>query len=171
LIHFLSREAQIYGLLADHAKTAIQHVAESDTSARCLAWYLAGSLEGHEQRLGEWVGDDITIVIGRGTWNDLKEISDSPEWMKAVIRLATKYYVGCRSYDCSDLRFDEAIRPLLGELDFGDCIRLIEAIETNDQTWGRRGAYTDHGALRARALDLNPEFNPEDYPLFNRNLN
>ncbi|PFW59238.1 hypothetical protein COL27_32105, partial [Bacillus sp. AFS075960] len=41
LIHFLSREAQLYELLADHAKAAIQHVAESDTAAHCLAWFTA----------------------------------------------------------------------------------------------------------------------------------
>ncbi len=105
LIHFLSREPQIYTLLADHAKAAIQHAAESDASARCLAWFTAASLPEHAERLREWFVGDVYPEIGRETWDALREISDSPEWEKTVVRLASAYYVASTSYDGADFGF------------------------------------------------------------------
>ena len=113
LIGFLSREPQLYGLLADHAKAAIQHTAESDTSARCLAWFTAASLQEHATRLGDWISGKDYPQIERGTWDAIEEISDSPEWVKMVIHLANKYYVASSSYNSADRRFTEVIKPLL----------------------------------------------------------
>lgn len=135
LIHFLSRSAGIYGSLADHAKTAIQHTAEQETSARCLAWFTASSLQEHADRLRAWIIGDDSPQIGRETWDALREISDSPEWDKAVVHLATAYYVASSNYDGADKRFNEAVRPMLPAFDLDDCIELIRGIETNGQTW------------------------------------
>lgn len=171
LIHFLSRSGDIYGSLADHAKTAIQHTAERETSARCLAWFTAPSLQEHADRLRAWIVGDDSPQIGRETWDALREISDSPEWDKAVVRLASAYYVASSNYDGADKRFNEAVRPMLPAFGLDDCIELIRGIETNGQTWERRGAYTDHRELRARALEIDPAFNPAQYAVFNRHLN
>lgn len=170
LIHFLSRSAAIYGLLADHAKTAIQHVADNDTSSRCLAWFTAASLPEHAERLRAWIVGNEYPDIGRDTWDALREISDSPEWEKAVVRLAGAYYVASSNYDDADKRFNEAVRPLLPASDLDDCFDLIRGIETNGQTWERRGAYRDHRELRARALEINPAADLTEYRVFNRHL-
>lgn len=170
LIHFLSRSALIYGLLADHAKTAIQHVADDDVSSRCLAWFTAASLPDHAERLRAWIVGNEYPEIGRETWESLREISDSPEWGKAVVRLASAYYVASTSYDGADKRFNEALRPFLPQFDLDDCIDLIRGIETNGQTWERRGAYRDHRELRARAQEINPAADLNEYRVFNRHL-
>ncbi len=140
LIHFLSRSARIYGLLADHAKTAIQHTTEQETSARCLAWFISGSLEEHAARL------------------------------EASIRLANKYYVASGSYNAADQRFSEVIRPALGRYAIDDCIDLIEGIQGNSQTWERGRARGDHRLLRARVMELDPQFDSKRYTVFNENL-
>lgn len=171
LIHFLSRAAPIFGPLADHAKTAIQHAADTDVSSRCLAWFIAPSLQEHADRLRAWIVGSDYPQIGRETWDALRVISDSPEWDKAVVRLASAYYVASSSYDGADKRFNEAIRPMLSAFGLDDCIELIQGIETNGQTWERRGAYTDHRELRARALEIDPAFNPAQFAVFNRLLN
>ena len=67
--------------------------------------------------------------------------------------------------------FRYRVRPRLPTFDLDDCIELIRGIETNGQTWERRGAYTDHRELRARALEIDPAFNPAQYAVFNRHLN
>jgi hypothetical protein len=170
LIHFLSREMQLYGLLADHAKTAVQHTAEVDASARCLAWFTAANLEEHAERLGKWIVGRDRPQIERETWDAIGEISDSSEWAKAVIRLANKYYVASRSYDHSDRRFTEAIRPNLDRYEIDDCIDLIEGIQGNEETYCRRRAHDDHGALRERVLELDPVFNFAAYRTFSLNL-
>jgi tetratricopeptide (TPR) repeat protein len=170
LIHFLSRSADIYGLLADHAKTAIQHTAEQETSARCVAWFTAPSLREHADRLHAWIVGDFSPQIGRETWDALRDISDSPEWDKAVVRLAGAYYVASSNYDDADERFNEAVRPMLPAFDLGDCVELIRGIETNGQTWERRRAYRDHRELRARALEIDAAFDPAQYEVFNRHL-
>ena len=166
LIHFLSREAQLYGLLADHAKAAIQHAAESDTSARCLAWFTAASLQEHADRLGEWIAGKDYPQIERVTWDAVEEISDSPEWAKMVICLANKFYVASGSYNSADRRFAEVIRPNLDRYELDDCIDLIEGIQGNDQTYGRGRSCDDHKTLRERVLELDPKFDFTAYKTF-----
>jgi len=170
LIHFLSQEPHLYELLEDHAKTAIQHSADTNISAKCLAWFIKGNLDEHASDLDEWISGDTYPKIDRDTWAELKVISDSPEWSKSVIRLANKYYCLSGSYDVADLRFNDVIRPLLQEYEIDDCIDLIDGIQGNGQTWERGRAYTDHRELRSRALDLDPDFDPAIYDVFNRNL-
>jgi hypothetical protein len=170
LIHFLSRESTLYGLLADHAKTAVQHAAESDTSARCLAWFASNSLFEHATKLEEWIVGRDNPEIDRATWDSIWEISDSAEWSKQVIRLSNKYYVASGNYNTADRRFGDVIRPHLPRYELDDCIDLIEGIQGNGQTWERGRARTDHREVRARALELDPAFNPALYAVFNRLL-
>lgn len=170
LIHFLSREAHLYGLLADHAKAAIQHVAESDTSARCLAWFTSTNLQEHADKLGDWIAGKDYPQIDRVTWDAVDEVSDSPEWAKIVIRLANKYYVASGGYSSADRRFTEVIRPNLVRYKMDDCIDLIEGIQNNDQTYGRGRAGDDHRALRQRVLELDPDFDFTTYKNFIRYL-
>ncbi len=170
LIHFLSREARLYTLLADHAKAAIQHVAEIDTSARCLAWFIASNLQEHAVKLGEWISGKEYPQIDSLTWTAIAEVSDSPEWAKMVLRLANRYYVSSAGYNSADRRFTEVISPSLKTYALDDCIDLIEGIQGNDQTWGRGRAQADHREVRARALELDPAFNAVQYAVFNRHL-
>ncbi len=170
LIHFLSRESTLYGLLADHAKTAVQHAAESDTSARCLAWFASNSLLEHATKLGEWIAGKEYPQIERATWDAMWEISDSAEWSKQVIRLSNKYYVASGNYNTADRRFAEAIRPNLPRYQLDDCVDLIEGIQGNGQTWERGRAQADHREVRARAVELDPAFDPTLYAVFNRHL-
>lgn len=168
LIHFLAREPQIYALLADHAKAAIQHAAESDASARCLAWFTAANLQEHATRLRDWISGKDYPQIARVTWDAIEEISDSPEWAKMVIRLANKYYVASGSYNGADRRFTEVIKPLLERYELDDCVDLIEGIQGNDQTWGRGRAGDDHKELRDHVLALDPKFDFSAYKVFTR---
>jgi hypothetical protein len=170
LIDFLSREAQLYGLLAEHAKAAIQHAAESDPVGRCLAWFTAGNLREHATRLGVWIGGEDYPQIARETWDAMKNISDSPEWAKMLIGLANKYYMASGSYNAADGRFSEVIRPNLDRYALDDCIDLIQGIEGNNQTWGRGRAGEDHLALRNRVLTINPKFDFGPFKVFTRYL-
>lgn len=170
LIHFLSQKAPLYGLLEDHAKTAIQHAADNNVSSRCLAWFTAATLPEHAELLRAWIVGNEYPEIGRETWDGLREISDSPEWATTVVRLASAYYVASPSYDDADKRFNEAVRPLLPSFTLDDCIQLIRGIETNGQTWERRSAYKDHRELRARALEINSAADLTEYRDFNRSL-
>jgi hypothetical protein len=170
LIDFLSRAPQLYGLLADHAKASIQHAAESDTSAHCLAWFTAANLQEHAARLGDWISGADYPQIDRVTWDVIEKISDSSEWAKTVIYLANKYYVASRSYNCADRRFTEVIKPLLEKYELDDCVDLIEGIQGNDQTRSRGRAGDDHGALRDRVLALDPKFDLTAYKVFTRYL-
>lgn len=169
LIHFLSHEPQLYCLLADHTKATIQHAAESDPSARCLAWFTAANLQEHATKLSDWISGKDYPQIERVTWDAIEEISDSPEWAKMTIRLANKYYVASRSYNCADRRFTEVIKPMLGKYELDDCIDLIEGIQSNDQTWGRGRAGDDHNSLLDYVLTLDPKFDFHSYKAFIQN--
>lgn len=170
LIDFLSSEAHLYGLLADHARAAIQHAAESDTVARCLAWFIAANLQEHATRLGEWIAGSDYPQITHETWDAMRAISDSPEWGKMLIALENKYYAASGSYNAADRRFREAIHPNLNRYALDDCIDLIQRIEGNSQTWGRGRAGEDHLAIRNRVLELDPKFDFNPFKTFTRCL-
>jgi hypothetical protein len=168
LVTFLAKQADLYELLADHAKTAIQHAAESDTAAHCLAWFTMSSLQEHATRLGQWMTGSPQIDFE--TWQAMAKISDAPEWRKSVIRLANQYYCSSGNFNAADRRFSELIRPNLSHYELDDCVHLMEGIERNDQTWMRGRARDDHGAVRDRTLELSPDFEFANYPKFSRFL-
>lgn len=170
LIQFLSREGTIYEQLAQHAKAAIQHAAENHVACRCLAWFIKPSLKEHSEQLQAWIRGDDRPQIDRETWDAIGEISDSAEWSATMVRLVSAYYVASYNYDDADQRFNEAVRPLLSAFTRNDCIELIQGIETNNQTWERRGAISDHRELRARAYEIDPELDLSGYKVFNRRL-
>jgi hypothetical protein len=127
-------------------------------------------LQDHATRLAVWISGADYPQIDRGTWDAIEELSDSPEWEKAVIRLANKYYVASSNYNAADQRFPEVIGPALNRYAIDDCIDLIEGIQGNGQTWERGRARGDHRQLRARAVETDPAFNPAQYAVFNRDL-
>lgn len=170
LIRFLSRSANVYGQLADHAKTAVQHAAEQETLARCLAWFISGSLTEHVASLETWIAGDDYPQIDQEIWECLEGLSDSPEWAQSMIQLANRYYAASGSYAIADRRFAEVIRPALSRYTIDDCIDLIERIQGNNQTSDRGRARVDHRLLRTRALELDPEFDPARYAVFNQSL-
>jgi hypothetical protein len=124
----------------------------------------------HATKLGEWIAGKEYPQIERATWDAIWEISDSAEWSKQVIRLSNKYYVASGNYNTADRRFSEVIRPNLPRYQLDDCIDLIEGIQGNGQTWERGRAQADHREVRARALELDPAFDPTLYAVFNRHL-
>jgi hypothetical protein len=167
LVHFLSCEAHIYTLMAEHAKTAIQHTAEKDASARCLAWFTTGELQEHATKLGKWISDE-NPQIDHITWDAIEEISDTQEWSKIVFQLVNKYYNVSRSYNTADQRFAEIIHPRLNHYTFESCIDLINGLQENNQTWERGQSRIDHQKLRDRILELEPEFDFTSYKIFIR---
>ena len=170
LVQFLSSEPKIYGMLADHAKTAIQHFAESDVLAHCLAWFTSETLQVHAEQLSVWMVSKSSPKIDSVMWSAIGALSESSEWEKTVIRLANKYYVSSGGFDTADRRFTEAISPMLKNYDLDDCLKLIEGIQGNSETWGRRRARGDHREVRGRALELDPAFDASRYAVFNSHL-
>ena len=166
LVDFLAREPLLYGLLANHAKTAIQHTAEKDTAARCLAWFIAPNLQGHAEQLGDWISGKDCPQIERVTWDAIEAISDSPEWAKMVIRLANKYYLASANFNAADKRFSTVIKPLLNTYAIDDCVDLIVGIEAKRQTRERSRAIVDHKELKSHVLVLDHDFDFSKYKLF-----
>ena len=164
LIRFLSGESQIFDLLEDHAKAIVQHAAKANAQTRCLAWFVAGSMEEHGKQLGEWIVND-NPDIDKGLWEDIRRLSDSPEWMKTVIRLANKYYVTSPNYNSADRRFQDAIAPNLRLYKLDDCEDLIAGICRNDQTYNRWLSKRDHQALYEAVLNLDEGFDFSSYSL------
>lgn len=158
LVKFLSRWDGVYLLLAEHAKTELQHMVGQDASARCLAWFIAPSLKEHAALLHTWIVGNCNAKIERETWVALREVSDSPEWGKDVLSLVIAYYVASPSFNEADTRFDEAIRPMLPYFDIEDFERLFGDIEENSQTWGRKKAKKDHLELYDHARTIDPGF-------------
>ncbi|WP_250498885.1 hypothetical protein [Caballeronia sp. GAWG1-5s-s] len=162
----LSKNPQMYPLLNEHVKIALQKDAASDGLTRCLAWFLADSLASHITMLSAWLDEDGHPAIDKYVWTALNEFSEAPEWSAQVRRLANKYYAKSWSFDEADNRFNEAIRPSLPAYTLDDLVHLMKCVEKNDQTYNRRAAWSDHKQVVDRVLSLDATFNLAPYPEF-----
>lgn len=168
LIHFLSKEPRIYDLLAEHAKTAIQHTAEIDTSARCLAWFTESSLAEHAKKLANWIAGKTYPEIALEAWIALREVSDSEEWSRSVTGLVNSYYASSLNYNTADQRFAQLIQPHISSYNFDECIDLLTKAIGNDQTYSRGRASKDHKEIIARIISLQADFDLSPYATFFR---
>jgi hypothetical protein len=166
LISFLSKEACIYDLLAEHAKTAIQHTAEIETSARCLAWFTEDSLAEHAAKLMNWIAGENFPEISREAWIALREISDSDEWSRLVAGLVNSYYATSLNYNSADERFAQLIRPNISSYNLDDCIDLLIKASYNNQTYSRSRAAKDHQEIHARIISIQADFDFSPYAVF-----
>jgi len=157
-------------MLEDHAKATINNTIENDVLSRCLAWYVSPSLSWHAGQLHSWLFGEAFLDVWPEFWGDIFRVSDSAEWETSVLNLAISYYVASPSFDAADRRFNEAIRPFLPKFDLACCMRLIQGIEDNGQTWGRRSARIDHLEVLTRLHGTNPQADLAQFQNFNRNL-
>lgn len=166
LIRFLARqlEPEIYESLNCQTKQAIKNTIQTNSSARCLAHFVTKDARVHAKELNRWIRKE-NPNIENDVWNELPSISNSPGWIKKVIRLANTYYSASMDDDTADKRFG-AIRILLKKYDEKDLIDLMQKIDRNNQTYDRRRVQTDHEQIVSKMKDINPSFDFKQFQAF-----
>jgi len=82
-------------------------------------------------------------------------------------RLLRNYYCASRSFDSADIRFEEAIKPLIGKYNRDNLIFLLERIESNNQVYGRKAAKIDHQLIQERCDEiLGQNYDYQEFPNF-----
>lgn len=94
-------------------------------------------------------------------------ISDTAEWESSVANLASAYYCASRNYHSADIRFEEAIKPLIGKYNRDNLIFLLEKIEGNNQIYGRKAAKMEHLLIKERCDEiLGHNYDYQEFPNF-----
>ncbi|MET0026990.1 MAG: hypothetical protein ABW101_05085 [Candidatus Thiodiazotropha sp.] len=171
LVSLLSQYPSFYSELTEAARVIINHVVETNLTAKCMGWFIKPSLNEHANDLIAWLSGDESPDLPDDAIPALRNLSDSPEWDSHRNRILNAYYGASWSYDKSDERFSSAIKPYIEQYTNDDLVDLLNKIEANGQTYERRGARGDHRIIKERCDNvLGASFDYTPYPHFTRSI-
>lgn len=168
LTYYLAKNPQLYDCLPDGTQLKILHHIDIDEHGKVLGWFTKNNLEAHYTDLLTWIVGEDYPTIDEELWTVLLSFEDSVEWQKCCCKLIGAYYAKSRSFNTADSRFQNAIQPNLSLFDTDAIIFMIEHIETNNQTFHRGRAETDHNMIIERIAELTDNFDYSRFPHFLR---
>ena len=77
-----------------------------------------------------------------------------------------KLYASSSSYDEADWRFEDFIQPYIDNFSMEQLRYIVEAVNTNNQLFGRMKAARSNSIIRKRILLLENKFDFSLYPNF-----
>ena len=167
LVYFLSQNSTVYEQLEEDAKLKIQHCVGSDDVGKTVGWFIKPTLQDHYADILNWIEQD-NPTFTESQWGALFEIADSEEWEQLVCQLIGAYYARSSNFDAADNRFQDSISPHIHLFKLDALKFMLDKLEKNNQTWGRGRASVDHQSIRKQILEVEPNFNFEDYSNFDR---
>lgn len=169
LVYLLSKYPGIYSELTDAAKVIIEHTINNNLTAKCMGWFIKASLQEHSNDLINWLTGDEYPDLPEDSIPALINLSDSPEWEGLSKKILNSYYGSSSSYDEADARFSLAIKPYISNYAEANLTHLLGEIESNSQTYERRGARHDHRGVKGQCdVVLDGAYDYSLYPYFHR---
>ena len=166
LIHFLAEYPTLHGSLNNAAQVLIDHQVKVNINLKLKATFLHLDFSTHVASLAAESADTFDGVDA-DNWVEFLDMAEKEGLLQEVCEIAIQHYGVCGSYDDADKRFGRFISPLLDRIDANRMTKLLEAIEGNQQTYGRRNASRDHLEVEAAAVALS--INTSAYPRFTAN--
>ena len=176
LFMFLREHPNIFNLLNDAAKVQIENFANSNINYFVQAHFLSGSFEEHLDKVLSKLYDKLEIYeleilnIKSSTY---KWLVDSARelglnLLNKALEVGIILYGKSGSYDIANSRFSTFIEPYLKYYNENSLIKLLEVINNNNQTYGRRRAPLDHNLIVKRIKEVLNIENPQDNPKLGR---
>jgi hypothetical protein len=172
LVIYLSKNPSIRKLLSEEANIKIEHHVNNTDTGKIYGWFLKNDLEQYCEDIIFLIQGETHLDFTDGQLNFLLEISDTPEWEQSFCRIISTYYGASGNglsfgYDEANSRFQQAISPYLRLFDKETIRFLLQQIEQNPQTYGRRAAKKEHEEIKNKIFQLHgEEFDWTPYPHF-----
>jgi hypothetical protein len=176
LVIYLSKNHSIYELLNDGAKIKIKHHLENTNRGRICGFFLKEDSQQYYEDIISLINEKSDLILKDSELNFLLKISDTPEWEQLFCRIISTYYGASGNglyfgFDRADSRFQQAISPYLELFDKETIIFLLQQIEQNPQTYGRKAAKKEHEEIKNKIFQLyGEEFDWTPYPHFSNNM-
>jgi hypothetical protein len=168
LTYYLANNPQLYGCLPEATRLKILHHIDNDEHGKVLGWFTKNNLETHYTDLLAWIVGEAYPTIDQELWTVLLSFEDTVEWQRSCCKLMGAYYAKSGSFNTADSRFQNAIQPNLSLFDTDALGFMLERIETNNQTFHRGRAESDHTKIIDRIAEIHANFDYSRFPHFLR---
>lgn len=164
---FLAKCDGIYPTLTNAAKVPIAAFVRTDVNLLTAASFINDSLAAHIQEL-TMVPTERLLSLSDESWEALLAKAEQEGLKQEAFGIGVKLYGAARPFNTADSVFARFIRPHAAEFDATRINDMLAGIETNNQTYWRGRARTDHPLLKVRADELGIDLSP--YPNFRASL-
>lgn len=168
---FLTKHPRAYSSLTDQAKAPLQSFLDRNLDAFATAWYVHGSVQEHIRA----VVAKATVAdpsLSLDTFGEVYSIALDNDCASQLHDLGISYYKESGCYDRADAVFCKVIRPCLGNYTVDEFRRLLDAIESNNQTYDRGWARRDHTeVLVSMKKRFDEQVDVSKYPHFMESIN
>lgn len=160
----LAHHPQIYTVLSDDTKLQINALTNSNSTAKIISWFLSKNKETHMQKM---ISSSSFEKVDAETLSFVSAQYELSGDMSVFIDYCIEYFGYSGSFDSANDRYWCAINPYLSQMSCDQLIRLISAVNTNDQIYNRNASFATNTeiALAARSI-LGDEFDYSKYPNF-----
>lgn len=173
LVDLLGDSPDLFDLLDDSAKILIERHSTANLKNFAGAFFLSDSIQAHLENIIERIEKMTSIFpafdneITQKVWQKILSLGHEYNCNFLVKKIAIKMYIKSTDFDSGNLFFKRYIEPIMSQFNADEIITLIEGVEYNSQTYGRRQAKSDHQRLMDVCEDLLPfGFDESAYPSF-----
>lgn len=161
---FLSKYPFLYDHISDEIKLCI-NPDEDDHDMRAISWYYSSNKTEHIKNM---IINRVFNLKKKHVINYFSKTYRNEGLGSVFADYCIEAYADSDNYDCADFRFVKLISPNLDLFNKEQFTRLIEAIDTNDQIYGRGLAKSSNNEIMEIAKDvLDESFNYDEYRHFN----
>jgi hypothetical protein len=161
LCRLLAFYPQVYVQLDDTVKDQIK--ACNDDTFNAIKWFESGDIDVHlrQMRISGDVIPDKALKL-------LAKICSKQGRDKSFVKFLIDFYSNSRTYSSTRNRFDCMVEPYLDKFDKEYFIRIIEAINSNDQIYNYCGQISRNDRILESAHNLlGEEYDLSSYENFN----
>jgi hypothetical protein len=124
---------KIYNSLSDLTKADIEYEIKSSIKYQFLSWFKYESFSEYNAELYDTLNERGTFSIDKLTYENVKKLYKEFEFKKEFIDLTILIFAKSNVYDCADYNFFSRVEPLLDHFTGDQLIKLLEAINNNNQ--------------------------------------
>lgn len=153
LIGFLTEYPALHGSLNNAAHILIKAQIDANINLKLTAIFLHTDFAA---LIAAMAGEspDAFDGVTADNWADFLDNAAKESLLPEACDIAIQNYGKCGSYDDADMRFGRFISPILDRIDAARMTKLLNAIDTNSQTYDRRRAKLDHREVATVATGL-----------------
>ena len=165
---FFRSNPKVYKLMSDALKGVVAGYAGLSLNNFALCWFMSDSLDNHIQIISERISGGESL--DEDAYLDFCQSLQTADCFPQVLDFGISSYGESGTYDTATLRFNEMIRPFLNEYSREQIITLLQQIESNGQTYGRREVQKDHSEVKERIDEIDSAFDFTAYPKFKKSI-
>lgn len=164
LFKFLFEFPKVYQALSDLSKSDIEYEIKNSIKYQFLSWFKFEKIEEFHYDLMKTIIDLPLFAIDKKTYDNVKSLYKEFELKKDFIDLTILIFSKSNSYDTADHNYYARIEPLLEHFEKEQLIKLIEAVNNNNQI-AYRGQAKSHNKRMKVYFDkvLGEEFDYSKY--------